>query len=205
MMNNDNSVYHYEYEWDKYYCYPNSFVLKNKLNIIDAEELYKAERAITALKTSQLLINRIEGNFDFEHLKKIHFFLFCDIYEWAGKIRTVNIAKGNQFCRCEYIEKQMNNLLKKLKEENFLVGYSRMETAKRLAYYLGEINVIHPFREGNGRTQRLFIEHLSHKLGFRLDFDKISKEEVLEASVRSFALDYRLMEVIIYKALTAIN
>lgn len=76
MMNNDNSVYHYEYEWDKYYCYPNSFVLRNKLNITDAEELYKAERAITALKTSQLLVNRIEGKFDFNHLKKIHYFRF---------------------------------------------------------------------------------------------------------------------------------
>ncbi len=80
MMNNVNSIYHYEYEWDKYYCYPNSFVLKNKLNINDAAELYSAERTITALKTAQLLLNRMDGNFDFEHLKKIHFFLFCDIY-----------------------------------------------------------------------------------------------------------------------------
>ncbi len=98
----------------------------------------------------------------------------------------------------------MNNLLQKLKEENFLTGYDKTYTAKRLAYYLSEINVIHPFREGNGRTQRLFIEHLSYKTGFRLNFDRISKEEMLEASVRSFALDYKLMEIIIERALTAV-
>lgn len=194
-------IYDYEYEWDKYYCYPNSNVLKNKLNIIDAEELFRAEREITALKTSQAMINRIQGKFDFEHLKNIHYFLFCDIYEWAGKIRTVNISKGNQFCRCDYIEEQMNKLLLKLKSENYLVDCDKVDLSKRLAYYLSEINVIHPFREGNGRTQRLFIEYVSYNAGYQLDFNKISKDEMLEASVRSFALDYELMEKIMLNAL----
>lgn len=147
------------------------------------------------------MINRIKGKFDFPHLKKIHYFLFCDIYDWAGEIRTVNISKGNQFCRCDYIEEQMNNLLAKLKSENYLKNLDKENAAKRLAYYLSEINVIHPFREGNGRTQRLFIEHLSHSIGYQLNFMQITKEEMLEASVRSFALDYTLMEQIIYKAL----
>lgn len=200
-MPKNNFIYDYEYEWDSFYCYPKSNVLKNKLNIKDAEELRTAEREITALKTSQAMINRIKGKFDFPHLKKIHYFLFCDIYDWAGEIRTVNISKGNQFCRCDYIEEQMNNLLAKLKSENYLKNLDKENAAKRLAYYLSEINVIHPFREGNGRTQRLFIEHLSHSIGYQLNFMQITKEEMLEASVRSFALDYTLMEQIIYKAL----
>lgn len=201
-MSRQKLIYDYEYEWDKYYCYPNSNVLKNKLNITDSDELLKAERKITALKAAQATVNRIQGCFDFEHLKSIHRFLFCDIYEWAGKIRTVNISKGNQFCRCDYIEEQMNNLLLKLKTENYLVGNNKEELAKRLAYYLSEINVIHPFREGNGRTQRMFIEYLSHNAGYQLDFNKISKDEMLEASVRAYALDYGLMEKIILKALS---
>jgi cell filamentation protein len=81
--------YYHEYEQDIYYCYPNSFVLKNKLNILNADELKAAEKEITSLRTAQAMVNRIEGKFDFEHLKKIHRFLFGDIYEWAGKIRTV--------------------------------------------------------------------------------------------------------------------
>lgn len=201
-MSKQKLIYDYEYEWDKYYCYPNSNVLKNKLNITDSDELLKAERKITALKTAQATVNRLQGNFDFEHLKSIHRFLFCNIYEWAGKIRTVNISKGNQFCRCDYIEEQMNNLLLKLKTENYLVGNNKEELAKRLAYYLSEINVIHPFREGNGRTQRMFIEYLSYNAGYQLDFNKISKDEMLEASVRAYALDYGLMEKIILKALS---
>lgn len=195
--------YYYEYEQDNYYCYPNSFVLKNKLNIQNADELKSAEREITALRTAQAMIDRIEGNFDFEHLKKIHHIMFGDIYEWAGKIRTVNISKGNLFCICEYIEDQMGEIFKKLRRENYLQDCKeKSEIAKRLAYYLGEINSIHPFREGNGRTQRMFIEHLASSLGYQLNFMKIGSKEMLEASVRTFVLDYKLMEELMLHALS---
>lgn len=198
-----NDKYYYEYEWDSKYCYPNPHVLKNKLNITDQTELDAAERAITAIKTSQVSITRIEGRFDFEHLKRIHKFLFEDIYDWAGCVRTVNISKGNQFCRFDYIEPQMNELLNKLKAENYLLGYKTTdEFGKKLAYYLGEINVIHPFREGNGRAQRMFIEHLAHNAGYTLDFMKIRSEDMLEASARAYAREYDLMEKIIIGALT---
>lgn len=195
--------YYYEYEQDSYYCYPNSFVLKNKLNIRNADELKSAEREITSLRTAQAILIRIEGNFDFEHLKKIHYFLFGDIYEWAGKIRTVNISKGNQFCLCEFIQDQMDDIFKKLQRENYLKDCNeKSEIARRLAYYLAEINSIHPFREGNGRAQRMFVEHLAASLGYQLDFMKISSEEMLEASAKSFVLDYEMMEELMLRALS---
>lgn len=198
-----NNKYYYEYEWDSKYCYPQSHVLKNKLNITNQGELETAECAITAVKTSQASVSHINGNFDFEHLKRIHKFLFEDIYDWAGCIRTVNISKGNQFCRVDYIETQINDLFKKLKDENYLLDCKTIdEIGKRLAYYLGEINVIHPFREGNGRTQRLFIEHLAYHAGYELDFMKISSQDMLEASVKAYACEYDLMEKIIIRALT---
>ncbi len=200
------SKYYYEYEWDSKYCYPNSFVLKNKLNIKNQTELENAERAITSLKASQASLERIEGGFDFEHLKKIHKFLFGEIYDWAGSVRTVNISKGSRFCSAEYIEPQINELFEKLKQEDYLrCCKSKEELGKRLAYYLGEINVIHPFREGNGRTQRMFIEHLAYSAGYLLDFMKISSEDMLEASVRAFVCDYGLMEKIITNALEKIK
>ncbi len=195
--------YYYEYEQDSYYCYPNSFVLKNKLNIRNADELKSAEREITSLRTAQAILIRIEGNFDFEHLKKIHYFLFGDIYEWAGKIRTVNISKGNQFCLCEFIKDQMDDIFKKMQHENYLKDCNeKSEIARRLAYYLAEINSIHPFREGNGRAQRMFVEHLAASLGYQLDFMKISSEEMLEASAKSFVLDYEMMEELMLRALS---
>lgn len=201
-----NDEYYYEYEQDSFYCYPGTYVLKNKLNILDENELKTAEREITSLRTAQALISKIEGNFDFKHLAKIHKFLFGDIYEWAGNIRTVNISKGNQFCLCQFIQKQMDEIFQKLKNENYLKDYKdKSEVAKRLAFYLGEINSIHPFREGNGRAQRMFIEHLAAFLGYRMDFMKITSSEMLEASSRAFMLDYTLMEELLIRALSMPN
>lgn len=198
-----SDLYHYEYEQDEFYCYHKSHTLKNKLNIIDEEKLKQAEREITALRTAQLMKNPIKGKFDFNHIKKIHVFLFGDIYEWAGKVRIVNISKGNQFCLCQYIDSQIEDVLNKLKKEKYLQGLDIVNMSKRLSYYLGEINAIHPFREGNGRTQRMFIQELSEYNGYRLDWSKIKEEEMLEASVQSFNLKYELMEELILRALSS--
>ena len=105
----------YEYTVDDYYCYPGTSVLKNKLNIMDAQELEEAERKITSLRYAQALQSGIKGNFDFNHLKKIHFFLFSDIYEWAGKNRIVNISKEDMFCNAIYISDQAEELFGRLK------------------------------------------------------------------------------------------
>lgn len=97
----------------------------------------------------------------------------------------------------------MNELLGKLKVENYLLDCRTTdEFGKKLAYYLGEINVIHPFREGNGRSQRIFIEYIAHNAGYTLDFMKISSRDMLEASARAYAGEYDLMEKIIIGALT---
>lgn len=149
-----------------------------------------------------MIQNPIEGKLDFNYLKNIHKFIFGDIYEWAGTIRTVNIAKGNSFCRCEFIEEQMESIMRKLEKENYLENLNIEMLAERLAYYIGEINAIHPFREGNGRTQRMFIECLALKNGFSLDFAKISNEEMLEASVQTFNLEYKLMSKLLLRALS---
>ncbi|MCD7771412.1 MAG: Fic family protein [Oscillospiraceae bacterium] len=196
-----NQRYYYEYEWDSEYCYPHSHVLKNKLNITDQAQLEEAERAITSLKMAQASLIRIRGRFGIAHLKRMHKFLFEDIYPWAGQFRTVNISKGNQFCRADYIEPQLAALFDALKRENYLKDCSNVsQISKRLSYYLGEINVIHPFREGNGRTQRLFIETLADNDGYTLDFSKISDDEMLEASVFSYEKDYSLMDELMLRA-----
>lgn len=144
--------YDYEYEWDKEYCYPNSNVLINKLNIKTHAELLAAEREITSLKIAMAKSQPIEGDFDLEHLKRIHKFIFEDIYSWAGCLRHVNISKGNQFCLVDNLEMYGNSIFDKLKADNYLIDYQG-SIPHRLAYYLSEINVLHPFRDGNV-TQR---------------------------------------------------
>jgi len=180
--------YSYEYEHDSKYCYPNSAVLKNKLNIRDPIRLAAAEMNITSYKTIDAKENPIKGNFDLSHLKKIHRFLFGEIYSWAGHLRTVNISKGNQFCLAQHIESYAEQIFTKLKNENYLKDSGN--APHRLAYYMSEINVLHPFREGNGRTQRLFIEYLADHAGYKVDFTSVTPEEMIRVSADSFACEY---------------
>lgn len=180
--------YSYDYEWDKEYCYPDSNVLINKLNIKNSDDLSVAEREITSVKLAYAKQNQIKGNFDLKHLQKIHKFLFEDIYSWAGELRHVNIAKGNQFCLAQNLGSYADTIFSRLKSENYLVGADNI--ADKLAYYLSEINVLHPFREGNGRTQRLFIEYLAFNAGYRVDFSDVTPKEMIVESAESFACNY---------------
>lgn len=184
----------YEYERDDYYCYPDSSALKNKLNIEDEEALNEAEREITALKTLELIDRPLNGELDFDYIKRLHKHLFSDIYDWAGELRKTDISKGNIFCQHELIEVNAEVLFNELKAENYLEGLDKDAIVKRLAYYLGDLNTIHPFREGNGRVQRLFIRELASRAGYLINFDGITTEEMVQASDKTFRHDYEMME-----------
>ena len=110
----------YDYEEDGTYYYPGTDVLKNKLNIHDREILSNAERSISLVRMIELEEHPIKGNYDLDHLKRIHKALFGDIFEWAGQLRTVDISKGTMFCKCEYIKSTVNKLFRELKDENNL-------------------------------------------------------------------------------------
>ena len=143
------------------YCYPNSNILVNKLNIHDNKKLATVERKLVLLKLYTLRQNKNIGNFDIHHFLSIHKFLFEDIYPFAGKIRSEDIAKDNfRFAKWEYIEDQLRELFDKLAKDD-LKYLSKKEISKKLAYYMSELNVLHPFREGNGRTIREFIRELA--------------------------------------------
>ncbi len=179
------------------YCYPGSDVLINKLNIKDNQLLSEAERKIVLTKSYELRKNSKIGDFDLNHFLEIHKFLFEDIYPFAGKFRNENIAKGYfSFAEWQYIEPEIKRLFDKLKAENYLQGRSREELVKGLAYYLSELNVLHPFREGNGRTIREFIRELAFFNGYVLDLQNTTSEELLKASVDSIADTKELEETL---------
>lgn len=176
-------IYH---EKNSMYCYEDSNTLINKLNIKDAKKLQAYEAKISAAKQLSLRQKGITGDFSVEHLIQIHTYLFEDIYPFAGQYRKENIAKGEfRFAEWEYIDEELERLLNKLKEENYLEGNSKTELASSLAYYMSELNVLHPFREGNGRTIREFIRQLALKNGYILNLKKVSPKETLEASIKS--------------------
>ncbi len=186
---------------NSHYCYENSNVLINKLDIKDNEILGQAENKIVLAKLFELRQNKKIGSFDITHFVNIHKFLFEDIYPFAGKFRTENIAKGFfSFAEWEYIEDELKKLLEKIKNDNYLANLSKEDLAKKLAYYLSELNVLHPFREGNGRTIREFIRELAYKNNYLLDLQQTEAEEMLEASMKS-VIDTKELEEIILKCL----
>lgn len=186
---------------DTVYCYPKTDCLINKLNIHDNDRLLKAEISFTSFRLAELLEMPIVNKFDFNYLKNIHFYIFQDLYDWAGKIRVVDIAKSNMFCKCEFIDSNAQIIFKNLSKDVDLRYKSRTTVVEKLAYHFSEINALHPFREGNGRTQREFFRQIAFQNGYRLDFSNCSREEMTEASKDSFVCNYEKMENVFSKCL----
>ncbi len=182
-----------------YYCYPKTKVLKNKLGIRDKAILEEAEREITAISIHAIKYSN--PPYSLEYLRKIHAVLFYELYDWAGEIRTIDISKGNtRFCTHSRIVPEIEKLFKKLENENYLINSSN-DFAFKLTEYYAEFNVIHPFREGNGRVQRLFFEHLAAYNGYVLDWSLISQTEWIQANIDGFNVDYQSLTNIFIKVL----
>lgn len=186
---------------DSVYCYKGTNTLVNKLNIKDSFALENYETSVIGLKLMALNKKGITGKFDVSHFVDIHKFLFEDIYPFAGLFRNENIAKDYfQFAEWEYIESELTRLLDELKKENFLANISKEDFAKRLAYYWAELNVLHPFREGNGRTTREFLRQLALKNGYILNLQNVDAQSLLNASIKSI-IDKSALEELLYKCL----
>jgi cell filamentation protein len=157
-------------------------VLRNKLGLRVAEELQAAEREITHAALIYLKESPVPPSYDLRHLCAIHRRIFGDIYDWAGQLRTVAIAKGSWFCLPQYIESSAAEIFRALHGEGLLRGLPRDVFTERLTYYLGEVNAVHPFREGNGRAQRAFFEQLASDAGFILDWQHLDADRNVAAS-----------------------
>src|SRR5471032_1382526 len=150
---------------DGQYCYPGSSVLINKLGIITGDALDAAEIELTQARVDQYDPN--VGDISLSALRAIHFYLFQDLYDWAGDLRTVDISRGNtRFANVNRIEPEADKLFRQLAQENHLTGLTRAEFVARVAHYYCELNVIHPFRDGNGRALRLLFEVISISAGY---------------------------------------
>ncbi|MDM1769973.1 putative adenosine monophosphate-protein transferase Fic [Acinetobacter indicus] len=171
---------------DSIYCYPNSDILKNKLNIQDAAILQQAELELS--ETASIHIEFAEPPYDLKYLQSIHRQLFSDLYEWAGELRQADIAKGNtRFCTFPRIEIEANKLFKQLEQQNYFQGLEKSVLIQKVADFYCELNVIHPFREGNGRTQRIFFEHLLAHCGYGVQWNNIENKEVwIQANIEGF-------------------
>lgn len=131
-----------------------------------------------------------DGRMDARHYRAIHRHLFGPVYRWAGRDRTIRIAKGgNMFCYPEQIGRQMDALFGDLARAGYLRGPDREAFAVAAAHFLSELNVIHPFREGNGRAQKAFLVLLGEQAGHPIDVRKIQRETYVAARIAAFRGD----------------
>lgn len=169
--------------------------LENKLGITDSSELARTEERISKTKAIELFESDVLNSFEigtFAGLAKIHEFLFSEIYDFAGKLRTVNIAKGNfRFASVMYLEAALKN-----------IDNMPQSTFDEIIEKYVEMNVAHPFREGNGRSTRIWLDCiLKKKLGQVIDWSKVDKEDYLLAMERSPIKDIEI-KVLLKAALT---
>lgn len=171
-------------------CYENSAVLKNKFDIRDAHQLDIMEQSITSMLIAKAAIEIPFENVDFDFYKKLHKYVFADIYDWAGKIRTVNMSKkGTNFCEFEKIENRGKMIFERLNNTDFLRAFHDDEFIVELTDLYCELNHLHPFREGNGRVQRLFLSMLVSHFGKNLNFAQIDKDCLMIATIKAISGD----------------
>jgi len=153
-------------------------------------KLDRFETAEAAEALVRLQIEPVQGSFDIAHLKEIHARIFQNIYPWAGEFRQVNIRRSGSyyFAMVQFMEQNLDSNLTRLASENRLKGLAADVFASRSAYYLGELNSIHPFREGNGRTQREFIRQLAAEAGYRINWGRVTQDQMYDASIESHNL-----------------
>ena len=178
------------------YCYPESSVLRNKLGIRDGNLLAEIEFLYSQKRLTDLYtVSLVNGRFGFRHLSRIHGYIFQDVYTWAGKTRTVRIPKGETtFASPEHIASEAVRLFSQLQKERYLRDLPPPVMRQRLAWYIGELNVLHPFREGNGRALRAWLRQLGLYNGLLLKFEKLGPDEWLQASVAAYVGDLQPME-----------
>ncbi|WP_421779601.1 Fic/DOC family protein [Kiloniella litopenaei] len=166
-------------------CYPESSVLRNKANLTDQGELDQFEQLMFLTRSDEDLP---AGNLDYAHYCQIHLHFFQDVYEWAGKKREIRTGKGESwFCFPEHIDGEMDRIFTELAEENHLLSIRNIDQfSRRAAYYLAEINAIHPFREGNGRCQLTLLAMLAEHGHFSLREDKLDQSVFMDAMIMSF-------------------
>jgi cell filamentation protein len=162
-------------------------ILRNVRDFTDQAKLDKFERAQSARSIVDLELNPVRGNFDQAHLQTIHKRIFEKVYPWAGELRQVNMSRAASypFAMVQFMQGNLDKTFAKLASENYLKGLDADAFAGRAAYYLGELNTLHVFREGNGRTQREFIRELAAEAGHRINWNRVSREQMYEASAQS--------------------
>lgn len=174
----------HEARWNDYLLGPGSAVLRNRVGATTIEELRSAENDLLEFRLAELRSRPtlIARTYDLAHLQRLHHHLFQDVYEWAGELRTVGIAKGEgddaSFMPPLEIERPVDHVASRIASGQFLRNVPNDDLVAEVAYLYDYLNFAHPFREGNGRTQREFFAQLLAETGRGLTWDRIEMDEL---------------------------
>lgn len=172
--------------------YPETRCLVNTFGIKDKTRLRYVEHFFVAVRTAEMFLSPIEMPFTFGGLKAVHEKLFSDIYPSAGMIRTKEASKRKDFCLPDRIQSFSHEIFSRLESQDYLKKASDVdELANDLAFYMGEIEALHPFRDGNGRAMRFFINRLVNEAGFMFSWAQADSDRMLEASIAAIDGDYQ--------------
>lgn len=167
-------------------CYEGTSCLINKFDVKDETVLKELETTITLTKTTEYFLNPIFNTFDVQHYKNIHKYLFGDIYDWAGEYRNVDMSKkGTNFAKADSVECLMSKCFDRLNANNLFQGLSFDDFVDNIVDFYCVTNMIHPFREGNGRTQRVFLTQLINHNGYTIDFSEIDTDELMITTIQA--------------------
>lgn len=180
------------------YMYEGQMCWRISFGIRDNKLLKEYEKKIVAVRLLEMSIIGVTGDFSLKHFIEIHKKLFDDVYFFAGEFRRENIAKGSfRFADYRYIENEIIKLFKMILKDNIILNKNidKDMLAEKLAYYSAELNVLHPFREGNGRTIREYIRQMALALGYVMNYRKITVQEYMTASIFSITDISKLKEL----------
>ena len=167
-------------------CYPGTTVLVNQSDIRDEAKLSEVETVLVSARSAEWTTWPRMRSFDFAHYKAVYHFLFSDLYDWAGQSRTVNLSKkGTDFCPAEEIEPQAKLIFDRLKEQNYFKGLPHDAFVEEITDFYCTTNYLHPFREGNGRTQRAFLTQLIRSAGYDLNWSEVDGDLLMIATIQS--------------------
>lgn len=188
---------------DDPYCWPGSSTLRNALNIRDDALLADAEAEFAAVALERIDIEA--PPFDLTYLCRLHRQLFGDLYDWAGEVRRVDIAKGTtRFCRADRIIPEADTVMEALAGID-IPREPWPRALSRLAECFGELNLIPPFRDGNGRSLRLFFEHLLISNGKAVDWAQIERPEWIDACIAAVTCNYAPIEQLLDRATSPLD
>ena len=184
-------------------------VLENKLGITDPEQLREAEEDAFSDTAADILNEDLSGAIlDFNFFKQLHGRLFGKVYPFAGQIRTVNITKQDSsipFCYADFIEPEANRIFQDLEVKNYLKNETKAEFVNNIAELAMDLNALHPFREGNGRTIRFYLQLLANNAGYLLDYNEVGREEIIEADKQAFLGNDKLIKEMYNKIVEKID